>query len=551
MEGKADISVPSHFVIEDQICDPQTFADNLNSYYVNIAKSTLINSVTSTRNIPVSCTGIHPVSIGEVKLALKNINSRKSTHSDDYPSWITKSSHEDLCVPVTAIINRVFRTGVFPELYKSAEVTPIAKNSSPAAYKDYRPISLLWHIGKVIELFINKRLRQEMMPYLHTNQFAYKSGVGCTDALVTLFDDVTRALDSKNNFGAQLIMFDFSKAFDMMHHGVLLEKLTSLGVSSGVRSVVGSYLTGRKQCVHLRAHSVKSPVQSVTVGVPQGTLCGPTLWLAFVNSLQFTQGTTIKYADDTTTCYGLSHTNTQVISKTASNVTFKAPEAGQHLIDSCILWSAENQMVLNAAKTKVINISIKKNLEMRTSLSMFGSDVGVVEDARLLGVCIDSHMNFTSHVHNISLTAKRKLYGLVLLKRSGVNESSLLSIYSCQVVPAITYAAAAWFPFTNLQQRAEIDRVQHVALRIVYPELASYEERLEISGLPTLPDLLSKLCKRYCAQVAHPDHHMHSRLPPKQSTNRHSIRLFDCYRPAARTSTRGKCILSNSEFLLC
>ena len=109
-------------------------------------------------------------------------------------------------------------------LYKRAEITPIPKTRSAATCKDYRPISLLWHIGKVVETFICRTLRQQLTPKLEDNQYAYRQGVGCTDALVSVLDDVTKSLDDSKNIGRQLVLLDFSR------HWILLSKLKSLDV---------------------------------------------------------------------------------------------------------------------------------------------------------------------------------------------------------------------------------------------------------------------------------------------------------------------------------
>ena len=105
------------------------------------------------------------VSIGKVKLTvvLKNLNSQKANHSDASPSWITKLCYEDLCVPITGIINQALGEAKYPDLHKSIDVTPMAKNNSPSACSDCRPISLLWYIGKVAEIFINRRLRAALL----------------------------------------------------------------------------------------------------------------------------------------------------------------------------------------------------------------------------------------------------------------------------------------------------------------------------------------------------------------------------------------------------
>ena len=141
-----------------------------------------------------------------MKAVLKNINTSKE--------W-----SEDLCVPVA------LQTRCNPLLYKTVE---IAKTPSPVLCKDYCPIPLLWHIGKAIESFINRQLQKELLIKLELNQLAYRQGVGWTDTLVCMLDDVPKALDDTNSIGTQLILYDFSKAFDLMDHKLLSSKLSVL-----------------------------------------------------------------------------------------------------------------------------------------------------------------------------------------------------------------------------------------------------------------------------------------------------------------------------------
>ena len=90
------------------------------------------------------------VSIGEIKLMLKQIDTSKSCNSNDFPSWLLGEGREDLCIPLHHhIINTMLNTGEYPDLWKEAEVRPLPKVKTPNNYKDYRPISLLYNLGKL------------------------------------------------------------------------------------------------------------------------------------------------------------------------------------------------------------------------------------------------------------------------------------------------------------------------------------------------------------------------------------------------------------------
>ena len=551
LDNNANTKTQKYYNIDGKLSSPQQLVNQLNDYYVNISDASAGNRMTPHTSAWLPTT--NEVSIGQVKLVLKNLNSQKANHSDDYPSWITKLCYEDLCGPITDIINQVLREAKYPNLYKSAEVTPIAKNNSPSACSDYRPISLLWHVGKVAELFINRRLRAALLPKLHKNQFAYMQGVGCSDALVSVLDDITDIVDKSSNIGAQIILYDFSKAFDLMDHSLLLKKLDDFSLPPYLVALSANYLLNRRQCVSLRQHNVKSPYMSCKTGVPQGTLCGPTLWLAFVNSLQFTTGTTMKYADDTSTYIPITKTNISVINSTKSHVEFHPPDVSQQLINQCSAWATQNSMRLNAAKTKVMNLSLRKTLTMSSNLLMNEQHkVENVSSSKLLGVTIDEHLTFQTHVEEIKKAANRKSHGLLLLKQSGVNQESLVHLYKTRVIPTISHAAPSWYPFITQLQQKEIESCQKLALQIIYPEVDDYHERLAAAMLPTLNETLKTMCHAFVRRVKeNRDHPLNARLPTRKDGIRYSNRTSDksIYLPRCRTEKRRSAILVNKEFL--
>ena len=386
---------------------------------------------------------------------------------------------------------------------------------------------------------------------LKSNQYAYQSGLGCTDAITATVDDITRQLDDKNNYGTNLIFYDFSKAFDKMQPALLCRKLREFGVPMSLIALVNDYLEDRSQVVCLKAHNIRSEVSPVNVGVPQGTICGPTLWLAFVDSLQFGAGGCVKYADDTTCYYPITKEQTDVLASSKSEVTLMLPAVGQSLVNECRSWSVENHMLLNASKTKTMVVTLKKHVSLGDSLSLDSKTIEKVDSNRFLGVTLDSHLNFAEHVSSVTLSAKRRIYGLVILKRSGVGLQSILHMYVSQIIPALAYAAPSWYPMINQQQIDKIERVQKLALRICMPDKEHYSDRLAAAGIPAMWQRLETLCRDYLGNIVNSSaHRLHSRLPQRQGeTRRHSTRLQDRYISHARTNMRGSAILNNRKYL--
>ena len=134
---------PDRYFVDNQWQSIETFNNNINTYFTTIGGP----------RQPVDCrlttTSNREVSIGEVKYALKQINTHKSTNQHDFPSFISHDFAEDIALPMTNIINAIFKQQKFPKLWIQAQVIPIAKCKSPTAYKDYRPITSPWHCGKI------------------------------------------------------------------------------------------------------------------------------------------------------------------------------------------------------------------------------------------------------------------------------------------------------------------------------------------------------------------------------------------------------------------
>ena len=114
------------------------------------------------------------ISIGVVKAELGRIKVNKSTNSEDYPSWVSKQFAEFICEPLTDIFNCMFEKNNYPSVWKKAEIVPIPKTRSPTQCKEYRPISLLFHCGKIAERFFANEYKKNVLPKIDNHQFAYQ-----------------------------------------------------------------------------------------------------------------------------------------------------------------------------------------------------------------------------------------------------------------------------------------------------------------------------------------------------------------------------------------
>jgi hypothetical protein len=147
------INSPKHqlhttFIVDGSRLHNQDMANNLNAYYQSIGgeRMTVTTTYDTTDNSP-----LNPVEIFEVKQLISKLDTSKATSFSDFPTWVTKASKDDICIPLMDIINTILRTKVYPSKWKLAQITPVPKTSHPEDYKDFRPIALLYQLGKLTE----------------------------------------------------------------------------------------------------------------------------------------------------------------------------------------------------------------------------------------------------------------------------------------------------------------------------------------------------------------------------------------------------------------
>ena len=167
---------------------------------------------------------LEPLTLGEVKLQLKRLDCTKATSTEDYPTWISLEGREDICIPLLDIINTMLVTGEYPDMWKRAEVIPLPKITSPHMYKQYRPISLLFHLGKLAERVIISKMADTLTRIIELNQYAYQPNV-CTTDFLHILDDNLSQLDKPSVKFVQSTCLDFSKAFDRLLPSIISKKM--------------------------------------------------------------------------------------------------------------------------------------------------------------------------------------------------------------------------------------------------------------------------------------------------------------------------------------
>ena len=195
------------------------------------------------------------------------------------------STFSDVISPVLAeLINKSFRDGAFPKIWKSAKVSALFKGGEKSQKDNYRPISILPTVSKIVERAAHVQLCSylEENKLLSQSQFGFRKGRSTSTALIDFTDRILENMDSGQVTGA--VFLDLRKAFDTVDHLILVHKLKNLGVTGKSLAWFNSYLTGR--CQQTVCGDAISPPANIIMGVPQGSILGPLLFLVYINGIQ-------------------------------------------------------------------------------------------------------------------------------------------------------------------------------------------------------------------------------------------------------------------------
>ena len=334
-------------------------------------------------------------------LAIIKGSSIKYCSLDPVPASLFKNVICDLLPSITQITNMSHQSGIFPKDLKKALVTPLLKKASldPEIKKNYRPISNLAFLGKVIE----RAAIKQYVDYLTVNElFARSQSVYCQyhsteTALLRVCDDILRSLD-KPHGEVILVLLDLTATFDTIDHALLLQRLRQrYGIGGKVLQWFESYLHQREQSVLI--NTSKSDPLTMEWGIPQGSIGGPILlvsYMAPVEDIIHAHGLScVIYADDT-----------QLYISMKSSQRSVTIERIEQCISDIKAWMTRNFLVLNDSKTEVLHFTSRfaKNPSI-ANITAGEAVVNLVPNARDLGVILDTHMTMRPHINNITRSA--------------------------------------------------------------------------------------------------------------------------------------------------
>lgn len=473
--------------------------NEVNSYFIRIGRQLADNvhpgptsNLSSNVVSHLNSFAVIETDVTEIRRLILSLKNNCAVGCDDISSGFLKKHIDLFAPPLTYICNLSLSTGIFPDLFKKALVHPIFKSGDRSLVENYRPISVLPALSKILEKIINSRLVSylETNNLLSPNQFGFRKKKSTADAVHSLVDYIATKLDQTQKCVG--LFLDLTKAFDTVSIPILLSKLEALGVRGTQLSLFRSYLSGRTQRVKI-GH-ISSSELLITHGVPQGSILGPSLFLIYINdmcNLSLQNGTIFSYADDAALIF-------------SAGTWSEAYQFAQRGFDAVGAWLKQNLLTLNLTKTKLLNFSIRNSLStnpitLRISTKPSSDDItppdgpaeflDVATSITYLGVIIDCNLNFKLHIDQLS-NRVRKLIFIFKLLRQSADADIMKMVYGALCQSILNYCITTWggAAKTHLIQ---VERAQRAVLKVCCfkPRLYPTDKLYEFCEVPTVRQL--------------------------------------------------------------
>jgi hypothetical protein len=466
------------------------------------------------------------LSVSEVQTAITNLDKGKAVGPDLIHNKVLFAAMNYIAQPLTNIFNRCLSESKFPSLWKVAHVNPIHKKGPKQLCNNYRPISLLSCVGKLLERCVHRHVYDFLRDnnFITPSQSGFIPGDSTINQLLCMYNDLCSSFDK--GITTQAVYLDISKAFDRVWHRGLLSKLEAIGIRGTLLNWFCDYLSNRKQATVIKGE--KSDLMSIPAGVPQGSVLGPLLFLVYINDIVTDIESVIKlFADDTS------------LSVALNNPDIRA-EILNHDLEKITNWAKRWKVTFNEGKTDLIHFT--RGLNPSHQLIFGNTNLTDAVHHKHLGVTLQNNCKWDEHIRAIA-SKVNMLISCLRTYKYRLGRKALETMYRSFILPHFDYADIIWDNCTDAQSNT-LEQLHLEAIRIIigsvrgtshyklYDEsgFCSLKERRKRHKLLAFKKILLGICPNYLGDLLPPlvssRNPYHRRRPLERDVPKYKTEIF-------------------------